>query len=37
MVGGVLGKAIMDSGSENSKKFDNNNAGSNVPRAFARI
>jgi hypothetical protein len=37
MVGGILGKAIMNSGSENSEKFDNNNAGSNVPRAFAKI
>jgi hypothetical protein len=37
MVEGVLEKAIMDSGGENSEKFGNNNAGSNVPRAFARI
>jgi hypothetical protein len=36
MVGRVLGKAIMDSEGENSEKFGNNNAGSNVPRAFAR-
>jgi hypothetical protein len=37
MSGGVFGKAIVDSGGENSEKFGNNNAGSNVPRAFARV
>jgi hypothetical protein len=37
MVGEILGKAILDSGNENSEKFDNNNADNNVPRAFIRI
>jgi hypothetical protein len=37
MVGRIFGKAIVDSEGENSEKFGNNNAGSNVPRAFARI
>jgi hypothetical protein len=37
MIGGILEKAIVDSGNKNSEKFGNNNVGSNVPRAFARI
>jgi hypothetical protein len=37
MIRGILGKIIVDSGNENSEKFDNNNADSNVPRVFVRI
>jgi hypothetical protein len=37
IIGEILEKIIINSESENSEIFGNNNTDSNVPRAFARI